>query len=397
MNRHPFQFRALNAQQQVITGQTQASNLLELEQSLQSQGLELLSARRSKTPARIRPDELIDFFNHLENLLSAGVPLIDSLDDLSQQRGNPRLGQLCQQLAQALRGGQALSEALPAACPNLAPSITGIIQAGEMSGQLPAVLSRLTRNLQQAQNLKANLHRALLYPTLAGLLVTGASLFLMLFLVPQIREFVVQSGIPQSLPSRMLFALTDLLSAHLTTLLALPLALLFLFFGALRFRPSLRLQADRWLFRFPLLGEIQQKLTLAKLADLLALLYSTGIPLLDGLRSIAQTSGNRFIRQTLEIVHSDVEQGQPLSHAFARHPIFPPLWIRMLQVGEKTGALDHSLTHVAQRYEREAEATLGTMQKLIEPALTVAIGLQLGWIMLATMQPIYSLIGQLAP
>jgi type IV pilus assembly protein PilC len=397
MTRHEFQFRALDTQQQIISGQTQASSLLELEQSLQSQGLELLSARHAKIPARISPSELIDLFTHLENLLSAGIPLIDSLDDLSQQREAPTLQQLCQRLAQALRGGQAFSDALLNACPHIAPTIIGVIRAGESSGQLPAVLSRLTHNLQQAQNLKANLHRALLYPAVAGLLVVSASLFLMLFLVPQIREFVLQTGLPQSLPTRMLFALTEQLSRHWPILLALPPALMVMVFCALRYQPSLRLQADRWLFRLPVLGAIQQKLTLAKLADLLALLYSTGIPLLDGLRAMTQVSSNQFIRQTMAAVHSDVEQGQPLSHAFARHPIFPPLWIRMLQVGEKTGALDHSLIHVAQRYEREAEAALSTMQKLIEPALTVVIGVQLGWIMLATMQPIYGLIGQLAP
>jgi type IV pilus assembly protein PilC len=391
-----FRFKALDARQQFISGEMEAANLDALLQRLQLQGFELIQVRRRRSP-RIRPPsrrDMIDFCFHVEHLLNAGIPLLDALNDLGEHGEEVRLRSFCQQLASAVSGGQSLSDALQATAAQLEPAFIGIIRAGEISGQLPEVLQRLGNNLRQAEELVARASLSLIYPALAGSLVIGASIFLLLFLVPQIRGFLGDSGLALPLHSRLLFAAADFLGRHWPLVVGIPPCLLLIFAGIVRSSPSMRLHLDRQRLQLPLTGAIRRKLTIARLADLLALLYATGIPLLDALESLQKSCTNRFIALSLQKIRHTVEQGSSLADAFAQHKIFSPLLIRMLQVGEKTGALDSSLSNIARLYEREARESIAKLQSLLEPALTLSIGLLLGWIMLSVLQPIYSIIGQ---
>lgn len=393
-----FRFKALDPRQQLITGDMEATNLDALLQHLQQQGLELLQVQRQRRriarPASRR--DIIDFCFHIEHLLSAGIPLVDALHDLAKHSESPRLRPLCQRLAGAISNGQSLSSAMQAEQAALDTAFIGIIRAGETSGRLPEILQNMGNHLKQAEELSARTGQALIYPMLAGVMVVSASLFLMYFLVPQIRLFLSESGLALPLHTRLLFAVSDLLENYWSLVIGLPPTTLLLIFIARRSSPSLRLQLDHYALKTPLTGRIQQKLLIARLAKLLALLYNTGIPLLEALESLEKSSANRYLTQALQQIRHAVEQGSSLAEAFARHDVFPALFIRMLQVGERSGALDRSLDNIARLYEREASESIARLQTLIEPVLTLCIGLLLGWIMLSILQPIYGIIGQTA-
>ena len=394
-----FSFKALDAQQQIVTGKMQVPDREVLAQQLQQQGLDLLSARRLHSAASGKPSrrDLIDFCFHVEHLLNAGIPLIDALQDLAQGSDSRNLRQLSTRLAAAVIGGKSLSAALQSEVGDTEPALVGIIRAGELSGRLPDILHRLGNNLRQSEALAAGTRQLLLYPAVAGGLVMAASAFLMIFLVPQIRSFLGESGLPLPLHTRLLFVVSDFLTGYWPYVIGTPPLLLLLGAGALRYRPALRLRLDRLALNAPLTGRVSRRLAVARLADLLALLYSTGIPLLEALEAVQKSCSNRVVGQALQRIRHAVEQGSSLAEAFARHDIFPPLLVRMLQIGEKTGGLDKALNNIAQRYEREARETITILQTLLEPALTLCIGILLGWIMLATMQPIYGIIGQVSP
>lgn len=393
-----FHFRALDPRQQLITGEMEAHDLDALLQHLQQQGLELLDVRR-KHVRNARPPsrrDIIDFCFHIEHLLSAGIPLLDALHDLAKHSESPRLRPLCRRLATAISSGHSLSAAMQTEHVQLEAAFIGVIRAGETSGRLPEVLQRTGNHLQQAEELDARTGQALIYPILAGVLVIAASVFLMCFLVPQIRLFLGETGVALPLHTRLLFAMADILETWWPLLLGLPPGILLLTFSARRSSPSLRLRLDRCALKMPLTGRIRRKLLVARLADLLALLYSTGIPLLEALASLQKSSANRFVAQALAQIRRAVEQGSSLADAFAQHDVFPALLIRMLQVGERSGALDSSLGNIARLYEREARESIARLQTLIEPALTLCIGILLGWVMLSILQPIYGIIGQAA-
>lgn len=394
-----FSFKALDAHQQIVTGQMQAPNRKVLAQQLQQQELDLLSARRLRSRASGKPSrrDLIDFCFHVEHLLNAGIPLIDALQDLAQGSDSRSLRQLSTRLTAAVIGGKPLSAALQSEVGDTEPALVGIIRAGELSGRLPDILHRLGNNLRQSEALATGTRQLLLYPAVAGGLVMTASAFLMIFLVPQIRGFLGESGLPLPLHTQLLFVVSDFLTGYWPYVIGTPPLLLLLFAGALRYRPALRLRLDRLALDAPLTGRVNRRLAVARLADLLALLYTTGIPLLEALDAVQASSSNRVVGQALQRIRHAVEQGSSLADAFARHDIFPPLLVRMLQIGEKTGGLDKALNNIAQRYEREAREAIAILQTLLEPALTLCIGILLGWIMLATMQPIYGIIGQVSP
>lgn len=393
-----YRFQAINAGRQVITGQMDAKNQDELTQLLRQHDLDLLIARRILTLSQrtLTRRELIDFCFHLEQLLSAGIPLLDAVDDLAESSSGKTLRHAYRQIADELRAGKAFSAALPAEITRCEAAFAGIVRAGELSGRLGETLGHLGQSLRQNEALASTSRRLLTYPLLAATLVLAACLFLMLFLVPQIRSFLGSSVSALPWYTRLLFTLSAVLQTYWAIFLALPALAALGGAVAIRRYPACHESWHRLLLRLPIVGEIQRKLLVARLADLLAMLYASGIPLLEALELLPQAIGNRAAARAMKQVHRQVEQGESLSGAFSHQPIFPALLTRMLATGERTGRLDTSLINLAGIYEQEARAMIDTLQALIEPTLTLSIGILLGWMMLATLQPIYGIVEQVA-
>lgn len=386
-----YRYQAIDAGMRRVSGELEADSLQALEDRLLADGLELVSAREQR-PGRTPPptrSELADFCTQVEQLLNAGIPLVEALQALADSGEGARLPALCRRLERKLVGGQALSQAL--AEERLDPALTGVVQAGEFSGRLPDSLRRLSDNLNQREALARTTKKLLLQPLLAGSMVLAASLFLMLYLVPQIRDFLAETQQSLPLASILLFASADLLAAHWPWLAAPPL-LLALTLPLIARRPGGALELSRLGLRLPLIGGIRRRLLIAHLAELLALLYGSGIPLLTALGSLPATMGNRAAADVVGHIARDVEQGSGLAEAFARHDLFPPLLIRILHAGERSGTLEQALLNIGRRCASEAADHIAVAQALLAPTLTLLIGALLGWIMLATIQPLYGLI-----
>jgi type IV pilus assembly protein PilC len=393
-----YSYKALDHKRQLVHGQQFAQDKNALASNLASQQLFLLSARRSlwrKSPEKPRRPQLTDFCFQLAQLLGAGIPLLSALEDLAHGLDNPPARLLAGRVAARVRQGQPVSRAMAGETACFDPVFIGLVQAGEASGQLPVVLERLHQSLSRQDALRAQTQRLLLYPAIAATVVGTASLFLIHFLVPQIRAFLIDSG--HSIPwmTQALFTLSDTL-AQPQALLGSSMVFSLLLGGWLRSRQGRR-QIDRLTLQLPIVGPLRLKVISTRLADSFALLYAAGIPVLDALRHLQQLSGSPHVANTLGQVRQRIENGTPLSQAFASSGLFSPLLIRMLQIGEHTGQLDLALGNLADRQRRELDLTLAKVQTLIEPAMTISLGLVLGWIMLALLQPIYTLVGQFQP
>jgi len=383
-------------QRQLVCGEMQAQNMEELGGLLRQNELDLLDARHvtQRRRQKLPRSELIDFCFHLEQLLVAGIALLDALDDLAHGASSKVLRQLCRSTGDELRSGKPFSAALPEEVHRSDASIAGLIRAGELSGRLAETLQRLGNSLRKSEELAAARRQLLTYPLLATALVLSACTFLLLHVVPQIRDFVASAALDLPWHSRLLFALSDLIRENWPTLLITPPALALTLVLALRLTPSWHIAWDRCLLRIPLLGDVHRKLAVARLADVLALLYASGVPLLSALESLPRAINNLALSAALTQIHHEVEQGRTLSESFADQGVFPHLMIRMLETGERTGHLDRSLVNLAEIYEKEALAMIGKLHAMIEPALTLSVGIVLGWMMLATLQPIYSVVEQ---
>jgi len=394
-----FAYKAMDASGRMALGRMDALNPVDLEMRLRRMELDLINADPVKPGGigrrRIDRRELIAFCFHLEQLARAGVPIIESLGDLRDSLDNPRFREVLADLIESVEGGKTLSQAL-AAHPQVFDGVfVNLIAAGEASGNLPQVLGNLTESLKWQDELAAQTKKLVTYPAFLAVVVVAVTLFMMLYLVPKMVVFLKTMG--QSLPAhtRLLIATSDLFVNYWYLLLALPLATVAVGFAAVRSNPQARLRYDAALLDLPWLGEIFRKVILARFAGVFAMMYASGISVLESIRTTQSIVGNTVIRRGLEQVETMISEGHNITTAFQNVGLFPPLVIRMLRVGENTGSLDGALGNVSYFYNRDVRESIARVQALIEPAMTVIVGTLLGWVMLAVLGPIYDAISKL--
>jgi type IV pilus assembly protein PilC len=234
-----------------------------------------------------------------------------------------------------------------------------------------------------------------MYPAFVATIVFAATAFLMIYMVPQLKQFVKNMGQALPLQTQALFFVSDLLVAWWWLFLLLPLLAVVATAATLRTNPLARLRFDGLKLSLPLVGPILRKIILARFANTFAMLYAAGIPILESIRTTQDIAGNLVVRKALEQVEHSIREGQNIAGAFRDAALFPPLVVRMLRVGENTGGLDRALLNVAYFYNRDVRESVGKAQTLIEPMLTLFMGALLGWIMLSVIGPIYDVIAKI--
>lgn len=396
-----FDYKAIDRQGKRCRGRLSAANPSDLEHRLARVDLELLHASPAAAGSlllrrRFARKPLINFWFHLGHLLKAGVPLVDGLQDLQATTDPPELRHTVTNLIESLEGGTSLSQSL-SEHPRIFDTVsTSLVEAGEASGQLLEVIERIQDNLKWEEELASQTQRLMIYPAFLAITVFSAMLFMLVFVVPQLKDFVL--NLSPSLPwhTRLLFMLSDLLRGSAGLLLALlpvpPLLLL----AIPRLFPASRQALDRLKLRLPFAGPISQKIALARFATTLAMLYAAGVPILEALRSTRGVVGNLALAGALEKAENAIRNGCNIAAAFADSALFPPLVVRMLNIGEGTGSLDSALRNVSYFYHRDVQESIGKAQALIEPAMTLFIGLLLAWLVLSVMGPIYDIVAQTA-
>ena len=316
----------------------------------------------------------------------------EGLQDLRDSSDHPLLRSTLSGLLHAIQNGQSLSQAMQAHPAVFSATQISLVQAGEVSGELPLVFAHLTEDLKWQDDMTAQTRSALLYPALLLLVIVAVLLFLLLYLVPQLATFIRNMGRELPLQTRILLGLSDFLRQGGGWLLPLFMVLPVPLWHGLRRNPRLRERLDHGLLHCWGLGGILQKILLARLTHSFALLYRAGVSVLDSLALLPGVVGNLALAGGVQQAAQAIANGQPLSASFAQTGMFPPLVIRMLKVGESTGALDEALLNVSQFSQREARQAIQRWQSMLEPAMTLLLGTILGWVMLAVLGPVYDLI-----
>jgi type IV pilus assembly protein PilC len=389
-----FSYTALDAAGRRRRGQGLAIDAAALEARLLAQGLFLVRCK-AKTARRPRLSRLalLHFFHQMAALLSAGIPLAEALDDLAEDARDPALGSFLDKLRTRIHAGQMLSEALSDEA-EFAGAPHAMLAAGEAAGRLPEAFLRLADAQESAASLAARAQKLLLYPMLAGLAVLGAAAFLLFWLAPQVEPFLAQLGGELPWHSKALFGLSAFLRAHPgSTALGI-----FALFAALAFglpRLAKRQGFARMALGLPGYGKWRQKFEIARFASALSLLCESGLGIHSALPLARGLIGNAALKEAIGDVERQIIGGAPMSLAFAACPFMPPLAARMVRVAERTGRLDESLAHAARHCNREAMHAAEQAIALIEPALTLLLGLVLAFFLLAMFSPIYGRIAQI--
>lgn len=394
----PFAYRAVDPRGRIVRGRLDAGNLADLELRLSRLDLELLHGKAApplRLPSwkrQLPRRELINFCFHLEQFLQAGVPIIESLADLRDSIETPHFREIVASLVGAIEGGNTLSQALERHPQVFDGVFCSLVRAGERAGELPSVLRAISSALKRDDELAAFTRRIAIYPAIVGLVILAAIGVALIHVVPELARLFRSVGQALPLQTRLLIGLSDFVRTYGWLLIGGSALGLVAFRRALVSRPDFRLRFDGLLLRLPLVGDVRRKLILARFTGLFALMYGSGITIVDALREAEDVVGNAALREGLQRVGHGIERGAKLSEAFGAVELFPPLVTRMLRVGESTGALDAALANVSYFYERDVREAIERLQAGIEPALTVILGLLLLAVMSAVMLPIYDII-----
>ena len=377
-----------------------ADNELRLRRDLEKEGLYLLSLRRRGGFAwtgasfqwRRRPGvrEFTVFNQELAALLKAGMPLLQSLDILRQRTDQPVLKTVLDDVHEQVRGGAALSDAFDSHR-DLFPGVyTASILAGEKSGNLEETLRRYVSYARVVSGVRRRTLSALIYPAILLALSGIVVAIIIVRVVPEFTSFYDSMGATLPVATRVLTAVSGFVTEFFW-LLALSAAALAGTVWTWSRQPGRGAQLDRLLLGLPFAGDVATRFATSQLARTLATLLGGGIPLVNALDVTARSVGNRHISRNLEAIAGEVREGTALSTSMHARGLFPPVAVKMVEVGESTGALQDMLNAVADFFDEEIETTLGRFMTLIEPLLLVIMGIVIAGLLLALYWPLLQL------
>jgi type IV pilus assembly protein PilC len=390
-----FNYRAIDQTGRHAQGQIDALNEADLEIRLDRMGLDLItfkSTEKSKSAFsknRVSNRDLVMFCFQLEQLTSAGVPILEGLNDLRESTVNPYFQKVLGAMVAEVEGGKMLSQGM-AEHPDVFDEVfVNLVAAGEQTGQLPAVFDNLSNTLKWQDELFSQTKRLLAYPLFVFVVVMAAVTFLMVYLVPEMVKFISSLGQELPIQTKILIFISNAFVHYWWLILTVPLVVVAGLATLIKQSPDARYKFDYIKLNLPITGEILNKIIMARFARYFALMYQTGIPILQAIKTCESIVGNKVVADALSRAHAQINAGDSMSESFKNAGLFPPLVVRMIKVGESTGALDKSLLNISYFYDRDVNELMQKMLKLLEPALTVILGLILAFIMVSVLGPVY--------
>lgn len=396
-----FVYKAVDQGGKATRGRIDALNEIDLELRLKRIGLDLITFKPANVSnsmlgrRKVSLQDQVIFCFQLEQMTSAGVPLLEGLVDLRDSTTSLNFQKTIGGLVSSVEGGKMLSQAM-AEHPDVFNRVfISLIRAGEQTGRLPDIFQHLASTLKWQDELIGQTKRLMLYPAAVLVVVTAAVVFLMTYLVPQMVSFLTNMGQELPLQTRILIAVSNAVVNYWWLMLSVPVVLLVALAIGVRKSPQVRYRFDEFVLGMPIIGPILNKIILARFSRYFALMYQAGIPVLDAMRSCEEIVDNLVVAEALNRAWQQINAGESMSDSFRNVGLFPPLVVRMIRVGESTGGLDKALLNISYFYDRDVSESVEKMLKLIEPILTVVLGTILAWIMFSVLGPVYDSFSQL--
>jgi len=338
--------------------------------------------------ARVKPSEMVTFCRQLALLLESGVGIIQALELLEAQTPDRSLKEVLISVIKDLRGGKSLSLALAQHRNVFSDLYCKLINVGEQTGSLETVLRSLADYAERQATSLAKIRQALMYPTIVLVLAMAVGALLVFFLLKPVIDMFTKLGGNLPLPTKLLIGGMTFMQSYGVFVFVAILALLIVGFLYVR-TPNGRYMRDRLALKIPIIGRILQVTELGRACRSLAVLFRAGLPLPEVMALTTSATGNQVLARALRVVEHDMLRGQGLAKPMSRDRLFLPLMVEMTKVGEETGNLDESLVIVAENFEIEADRRTQTLISMIEPVMTIAMGLMVGFLALAVFMPIY--------
>lgn len=345
---------------------------------------------------KVKPKVLTTFTRQLATLVDAGLPLLRGLRVLEKQEKSPVLKRIINDLAISIEGGSTFSEGLAQHPKVFNRLFVNMVKAGELGGVLEVVLNRLAEFQEKAQKIKGKVKAAMFYPVAVMVVAVIILTVLMVFVVPKFKQIFNDMLEGAELPkfTQFVLGISEFVAGNVLVTIAGAVVLFILLKLFLRTKVGAKLW-DRLALSFPLLGPVVSKVAIARFTRTLGTLVSSGVPILQALTIVKETSGNIIISEAVTGIHESVKEGETITAPMESCKVFPPMVISMVDVGEQTGALPEMLMKVADNYEEEVDNAVSAMTSLLEPIMIVFLAVIVGSIVIALFLPLITLIDQL--
>jgi type IV pilus assembly protein PilC len=394
-----YAYQARDASGKMISGIQEALNEDNCVNTLMARGLMVLSLQQKaaskalRAAAKISETDLVLFTRQLATMVDAGLPLVTALTALYEQ-ADPRkqagLRRVVGEVSAQVQQGDAFNEAISKHPMVFSRLYIAMVKAGESGGLLSEILDRLASFLESASRLKKKVKSAMTYPVIVICIAIAITTFLIVRVVPVFGEIFADFGAKLPAPTQFLLDVSAFIRGNWWIIVLVIGGTFFSIRTFLRTERGRQLW-DRWKLKLPIFGPLIHKICMTRFARTFAQLIRAGVPILEVMDIVGDTSGNYVIEQAILGVRADVEKGDQLTNCLARQPIFPPMLVRMVSAGEQTGKIDTMLEKMADFWDEEIEAILDALTSLIEPLLIVVLGVIVGGIVIAMFLPIFKL------
>jgi type IV pilus assembly protein PilC len=393
-----FIYQARDTSGRPVDGGIEAADPQAAASALMDRGLMVITIRagtgrkagRKRRQGKVKGQDLVVFTRQLATMIDAGLPLVQSLTALEEQTESHTFKPVLRETTEKVEQGYAFSEALEEHPKVFNRLYVSMVAAGETGGLLSEILDRLATYLESSARLKKKVKSAMTYPAIVCCVALGIALFLIVKVIPIFGNIYKDFGAQLPMPTQVLIDISDMIRTYFLLALSVAAAAVF---GLRKFKRSRTGTAlwDRTKLRLPVFGKLVHKICISRFSRTFAALLRSGVPILETLHIVGQSSGNTVVEAAAAKAASSIEHGDNLAVALGQHPVFPPMLVRMISAGEQTGKVDVMLEKISDFYDEEIEAMLAGLTSLIEPLLIVFLGVVIGSIVVCMFLPIFKL------
>ena len=337
---------------------------------------------------RVKLKDIAISARQFATMINSGLSLLRALSILAEQTDNEKLAEVYSEVRLAVEQGSSLSQAFAQHERVFPPIMINMVRAGETGGFLDQVLLQLAENFEAEVKLRAKIKSAMTYPVVVFSFAILSMTAMLVFIVPVFADMFAGLGGELPLPTRVLVALSNLLKTALPFLLLLAVVGFFVW-RRYKNHPKVRNVVDPFKLKAPIFGKLFQKVAISRFSRNLGTMIHAGVPILQSLDIVSDTTGNVVLARAIDDVENSVRRGESLAGPLAEHPVFPPMVVQMMAVGEDTGSLDAMLHKISDFYDSEVEATTEALTSLIEPIMIAVVGAIVGAMIIALYMPIF--------
>jgi type IV pilus assembly protein PilC len=334
--------------------------------------------------------DLVLFTRQFSTMIDAGLPLVQCLDILSKQTENKTFAKALVEIKKDVEGGTTFADALRKYPKIFDDLYVNLVQAGEVGGVLDTTFARLAGYIEKARSLKGKVKSAMIYPSAILFVAVSVVVFLMIFVIPVFAQMFQDFGGTLPWPTQLVIGLSNFMKSYILFGVPIFIVAVFGFKQYYRTEPGKR-TIHRTMLKAPVFGSLMQKAAVARFSRTLSTLMGSGVPIIDSLDITARTAGNKVLEDAVLASVGSIREGQTLATPLAKHAVFPPMVVQMVEIGDVTGELDSMLSKIADFFEEEVDRAVEALTAMLEPMMMVFLGTTLGFIIVAMYLPIFKM------